>query len=246
MTGISGASPNQPKKHRKNANHVMWNARIGVLGKSSRAAILVAFCFDADVHASRCRPPRAVGIDGETGRLGGAHGHAGFQVEAPAVQRADHRGAADDAVAQRAAFVRAAFSIVRKRPFEIEDRDFDDRRLSRARPSRGGMFSIGVIAIQRRSYELHSSNWLNLYELRGIDGLLAFQPCIVRKRLRSREPIEQAALLFVRRVDRFLADLFDAQPLDEIVAAFQVVGVLAVVLEEQLGGLQRLLPWFRP
>ena len=29
---ISGAMPNQPKKHRKKANHVMWNARIcGVL-----------------------------------------------------------------------------------------------------------------------------------------------------------------------------------------------------------------------
>jgi hypothetical protein len=31
MTGISGAIPNHPKKHRKNASHVMWNARIGTL-----------------------------------------------------------------------------------------------------------------------------------------------------------------------------------------------------------------------
>ena len=36
MTAISGAMPNQPKKHRKNADHVMWNARIAGLVVSER------------------------------------------------------------------------------------------------------------------------------------------------------------------------------------------------------------------
>src|SRR4029079_13109042 len=36
ITGISGAMPNHPKKHRKNASHVMWNARMGALEKSLR------------------------------------------------------------------------------------------------------------------------------------------------------------------------------------------------------------------
>src|SRR6185312_16097584 len=36
ITGISGAMPNHPKKHRKNASHVMWKARIGALEKSAR------------------------------------------------------------------------------------------------------------------------------------------------------------------------------------------------------------------
>ena len=35
-TAISGAMPNQPKKHRKNANHVMWKVRIGMLLKLKR------------------------------------------------------------------------------------------------------------------------------------------------------------------------------------------------------------------
>src|SRR5579871_3737342 len=36
MTGIRGAMPNHPKKQRKNASHVMWNARMGALEKSAR------------------------------------------------------------------------------------------------------------------------------------------------------------------------------------------------------------------
>jgi hypothetical protein len=44
MTGISGASPNHPKKHMKNANHDMWNARIGALEKSaSRMRVALVF-----------------------------------------------------------------------------------------------------------------------------------------------------------------------------------------------------------
>src|SRR6478735_6819448 len=41
-SGISGASPNQPKKQRKKANHVMWKARICGDVKSNRR-ILSAF-----------------------------------------------------------------------------------------------------------------------------------------------------------------------------------------------------------
>jgi type IV secretory pathway TrbF-like protein len=36
MMGINGAIPNHPKKQRKNASHVMWNARIGALEKSAK------------------------------------------------------------------------------------------------------------------------------------------------------------------------------------------------------------------
>src|SRR6188472_922255 len=41
-SGISGARPNQPKKQRKNAIHVMWKARMGGVLKLNRR-ILVAF-----------------------------------------------------------------------------------------------------------------------------------------------------------------------------------------------------------
>ena len=44
MTGISGARPNHPKKQMKNANHDMWNARMGTLVKSA-SRMLVALCF---------------------------------------------------------------------------------------------------------------------------------------------------------------------------------------------------------
>src|SRR5689334_16807884 len=44
-TFIKGAMPNQAKKQRKKANHVMWNARIGGVEKVNRlmrAALLFA------------------------------------------------------------------------------------------------------------------------------------------------------------------------------------------------------------
>ena len=43
MTGISGASPNHPKKQMKKANHDMWNARIGTLEKSARRIWVALF-----------------------------------------------------------------------------------------------------------------------------------------------------------------------------------------------------------
>ena len=48
-TGISGAIPNHPKKHRKNASHDMWNARIGALVKSlSRIRVALRSVFIGD------------------------------------------------------------------------------------------------------------------------------------------------------------------------------------------------------
>ena len=47
MTGMSGATPNQPKKHRKNETHVTWNARMaGVLklNRSMRLAFMSLRC----------------------------------------------------------------------------------------------------------------------------------------------------------------------------------------------------------
>ena len=41
-TAISGAMPNQAKKHRKKANQLMWNARICGVRKSNRS-MRVAF-----------------------------------------------------------------------------------------------------------------------------------------------------------------------------------------------------------
>ena len=43
--------PNQPKKHRKNANHVMWKVRIGVVLKLNKL-ILVVFPLKSISHCS--------------------------------------------------------------------------------------------------------------------------------------------------------------------------------------------------
>src|SRR5579872_1262435 len=40
MIGIKGAMPNHPKKHRKNAIQLMWNARMGALVKSARRMLV--------------------------------------------------------------------------------------------------------------------------------------------------------------------------------------------------------------
>jgi hypothetical protein len=82
---------------------------------------------------------------------------------------------------------------------------------------------------------------LNLYELCGIDGLVALGPGVVRKGLGFLQAGEQRLLLTGCGVDRFLARLLDADALDEVVRPFEIVGVLAVLLEEQHGGLERLL-----
>ena len=53
-TDINGAMPNQAKKQRKKAIHVMWNARIcGVENVSSemRVALLLASIMNCDVSA---------------------------------------------------------------------------------------------------------------------------------------------------------------------------------------------------
>src|SRR5690242_18386191 len=146
MTGIRGATPNQPKKHRKNANQDIWNARMGALEKSVkriRTALLRRF-IRVGFSLSRISAPtgRAVedpqtlrvlrtgGLRGlfllpvaaemdenhailntsrkcsHTARLRGQDGHAGFQIESLAMQRADDGGAGNNSIAQRTAFVR--------------------------------------------------------------------------------------------------------------------------------------------
>src|SRR5262245_59490702 len=72
-------------------------------------------------------------------------------------------------------------------------------------------------------------------------GRLALQPGITGAGLRLREAIPQAGFDRVRGVDRLLPDLLDAESLDEVVRALEIVGVLAVVLEEELRRLERLL-----
>ena len=42
-TAISGAMPNQAKKHRKKANHVMWKARIGLVFRLKRSIEVALF-----------------------------------------------------------------------------------------------------------------------------------------------------------------------------------------------------------
>ena len=80
----------------------------------------------------------------------------------------------------------------------------------------------------------------------GVRGSMPFQPCIDGARLRLARAGRAAPCLHrVRRIDGLLADLLDAQPLDEVVGALEIVGVLAVVLEEQLRGFERLLASFR-
>ena len=56
-TFMSGAMPNHAKKHRKNANHVMWNARIwGVDTLNSR--MRVALLVTSTCRLRSCQPPR--------------------------------------------------------------------------------------------------------------------------------------------------------------------------------------------
>ena len=74
-------------------------------------------------------------------------------------------------------------------------------------------------------------------ELGRVGRLIAFEPRVVRTLLGFTEAFQQTPLCFVDRVDGFLAHFLYAETLDEVVAAFEVVGVLAVVLEEKLGGL---------
>ena len=54
-TAISGAMPNQPKKHRKKANHVMWNARICGVLRLNRLIRVALF------RISTVSPPLGVG-----------------------------------------------------------------------------------------------------------------------------------------------------------------------------------------
>ena len=62
-TDIKGAMPNQAKKHRKNAIHAMWNARIcGVENLKSEMRVALA-------EESICGRPRTKGFDEPVNRL---------------------------------------------------------------------------------------------------------------------------------------------------------------------------------
>ena len=56
---------------------------------------------------------------------------------------------------------------------------------------------------------------------------------------RARNGRAAPASTALRRIDGLATDLVDAEPLDEVVGPLQIVGVLAVVLEEQLRGFER-------
>ena len=75
----------------------------------------------------------------------------------------------------------------------------------------------------------------------GCTGCAPFLPRVARRRLRLPQPVEQPVPHAVRRVHRLLADLVDPDALDEVVGPLEIVGVLAVVLEEQLRRLERRL-----
>src|SRR5262245_60190610 len=74
-----------------------------------------------------------------------------------------------------------------------------------------------------------------------MDRLRALLPRVAGPSLGLAKTIEQCVTDALRRVDRVLADLVDAEALDEVVGPLQVVRVLAVVLEEDLGRLERRL-----
>ncbi len=63
MIGISGASPNQPKKQRKNASHVTWKARIGALWKSSSLICVALWRMFIRLLSPGDAPDRAVNGD---------------------------------------------------------------------------------------------------------------------------------------------------------------------------------------
>ncbi len=88
------------------------------------------------------------------------------------------------------------------------------------------------------------SRWDEADELRRVDRRLTLEPCVARRRLRLVQPVEQRLFHGLGRVDRVLAHLVDAEPFDEVVRPLQIIRLLAVVLEEQFGRLERLFGGF--
>ena len=118
---MSGASPNHPKKQMKNANHDMWNARIGALEKSASRMLVALFLRVISVAfrlgLCRVRVHRALSggqidqnnavfharrEDSQTGGLRRPHRHARLQIEVSPMQRANHGRSGYDSVAQAA------------------------------------------------------------------------------------------------------------------------------------------------
>src|SRR5262249_1308045 len=87
---------------------------------------------------------------------------------------------------------------------------------------------------------VHLVNRLKRNELRGVDRRLPLEPGVPGQRLRLPQPIEQALFHVFRRVCRVFPYLIDPTALDEVVRPLEIVAVLAVVLEKELGGLERL------
>src|SRR5580704_17640166 len=128
IIGIRGAIPNQPKKHRKNASHAMWKARIGALWKSSSLIVVALFRMfiwpSLLKHAQNGAPERASYgeglfvaqkndllrvIDMYWVSLQSAIAKqrlAGGQIELPGMQRTNQRGSANQTIRQRPTLVR--------------------------------------------------------------------------------------------------------------------------------------------
>ena len=229
MTGISGASPNQPKKQMKNANHDMWNARMGALEKSA-SRMLVALLLKVismlymllqlwggqscpgsplGTAFSRLWPPyilcrvrvhrplaagqihqhHAVFHAGrkhrQTGGLRRAHRHAGLEIEASPVQRANYRRSRYDSIAQRPALVGTSVLNGDEPAVQIEDRN-----LQIADPDRP--------PLARRNI-LDARNSHPLARIRHTSCAVASQKCLgIPQRRKRQGQVFQASIAFAK------------------------------------------------
>src|SRR5665213_3419128 len=78
--------------------------------------------LDDPVYNSRVKYHQARGF-------GGPHRHAGFEIEMTAVQRADHRRAGYDAIAEGTPFVRAGILNGKKAAVHIENCNLEAAQL---------------------------------------------------------------------------------------------------------------------
>ena len=191
-------------------------------------------------------------------RVGSAHAVAASRrpLDAPVARLIFHACsghttdvAGDDAVGKRAALVRTAVVDRQEAIAEVED-----RQISRVPISTAASFAQRDVVDARRR-ESTDVSLMSSPSSMGSSGMNcvgcprrpAFQP---RRRLARafdlRRRSSSACADGVGRVDRVLADLLDAEALDEVVGALEVVGVLAVVLEEELARPRAPARWSRP
>src|SRR3974377_2222591 len=81
---------------------------------------------------------------------------------------------------------------------------------------------------------------LDLYELARVSRRVAPEPCIAGTLFRFPEALEQGLPGCVWAVHGFFSDLLNSDSFYEVVCTLEVVGPLAVKLEEEGGGFQRL------